>query len=99
MSKIETPPLCIADDATFWPWRTWTEFARLTSAEKAGITIIVPIAGFADWGLGHALDTEELNLEQVKWVVLMVLSCQPGQEAACARMEDLLYELPGLTPH
>jgi len=46
-----------------------------------------------------ALDTEELNLEQVKWVVLMVLSCQPGQEAACARMEDLLYELPGLTPH
>ena len=26
-----------------------------------------------------ALDTEELSLEQVKWVVLMVLSCQPGR--------------------
>jgi Smg protein len=46
-----------------------------------------------------ALDTEELNLEQVKWVVLMVLSCQPGEEAACERMEDLVYELPGLIPH
>ena len=46
-----------------------------------------------------ALDNEELDLEQVKWVVLMVLSCQPGEEAACERMEDLVYELPGLIPH
>ncbi len=46
-----------------------------------------------------ALDTEELNLEQVKWVVLMVLSCQPGEEVACERMEELVYELPGLIPH
>ncbi len=28
-----------------------------------------------------ALDNEELSLEQVKWVVLMVLSSQPGEEA------------------
>ena len=46
-----------------------------------------------------ALDTDELSLEQVKWVVLMVLSCQPGEEAACERMEELVYELPGLIPH
>ncbi len=46
-----------------------------------------------------ALDTEELDLEQVKWVVLMVLSCQPGQEAACERMEDLVYALPEQVPH
>jgi Smg protein len=46
-----------------------------------------------------ALEAEELSLEQVKWIVLMVLSCQPGQEAACERMEDLVYELPGLVPH
>jgi Smg protein len=46
-----------------------------------------------------ALDTEELSLEQVKWVVLMVLSCQPGEEAACERMEDLVYELPAQVPH
>jgi Smg protein len=46
-----------------------------------------------------ALDNEELGLEQVKWVVLMVLSCQPGEEAACERMEDMVYELPAQVPH
>jgi Smg protein len=46
-----------------------------------------------------ALEAEELSLEQVKWVVLMVLSCQPGEQAACERMEDLLYELPIQVPH
>jgi Smg protein len=32
-----------------------------------------------------------VDLEQVKWVVLMVLFSQPGQEAAYSRMEDLLF--------
>jgi Smg protein len=39
-----------------------------------------------------ALDVEELDLDQVKWVVLMVLSSQPGQELAYARMEDLVFD-------
>jgi Smg protein len=39
-----------------------------------------------------ALDADDLDLEQVKWVVLMVLSSQPGQEQACARMEDLVFD-------
>lgn len=39
-----------------------------------------------------ALDTEDIGVEQVKWVVLMVLFSQPGQEAAFARMEDLVFE-------
>jgi creatinine amidohydrolase len=61
----EPTPLCLADEATFWPWRTWTDFARLTAAEKAGTTAIVPVAGMADWGLGHALDAEEQVLMAV----------------------------------
>jgi Smg protein len=36
-----------------------------------------------------ALDSDELDVEQLKWVVLMVLSSQPGQERAFARLEDL----------
>jgi creatinine amidohydrolase len=55
-------PLCIADDATFWPWLTWTDFARMTADERAATTVIVPVAGLADWGLGHAFDAEELVL-------------------------------------
>lgn len=39
-----------------------------------------------------ALDIEEFNLEQLKWVILMVLFNQPGQEAAFAWMEDLVYD-------
>jgi len=46
-----------------------------------------------------ALDTEELDLEQVKWVVLMVLSSQPGQELAYSRMEDLVFDVPSHEPH
>jgi Smg protein len=39
-----------------------------------------------------ALDADEIDIEQVKWVVLMVLFSQPGQEQAYQRMEDLVFE-------
>ncbi len=46
-----------------------------------------------------ALDADELDTEQLKWVVLMVLSSQPGQEQAFARMEDLALESAAYPPH
>ena len=46
-----------------------------------------------------ALDVEDLTPEQVRWVVLMVLSSQPGQEAACARMETLVYDADSSATH
>jgi Smg protein len=39
-----------------------------------------------------ALDAEQIDIEQVKWVVLMVLFSQPGQESAYLRMEDLVFD-------
>ena len=39
-----------------------------------------------------ALDNEEITLEDLKWVVLMVLFSQPGQEANFAWMEDLMFD-------
>ena len=39
-----------------------------------------------------ALETPGINVEQIKWVVLMILFSQPGQELAYARMEDLVFE-------
>ncbi|MDH5358270.1 MAG: DUF494 family protein [Gammaproteobacteria bacterium] len=39
-----------------------------------------------------ALDADEIDLEQMKWVVLMVLFYQPGHEIAYAWMEDLVFE-------
>ncbi len=39
-----------------------------------------------------ALDSDEIDLDQVKWVTLMVLFNLPGQEAAYAWMEDLVFD-------
>ncbi len=39
-----------------------------------------------------ALDTPDIDVDQIKWVVLMVLFSQPDQEAAYARMEDLVFD-------
>ena len=39
-----------------------------------------------------ALEGHHIDLDHLKWVILMVLFNQPGQEAAYAWMEDLLYE-------
>ncbi len=39
-----------------------------------------------------ALGPGDIDVEQIKWVVLMVLFSQPGQETAFARMEDLVFE-------
>lgn len=38
-----------------------------------------------------ALDSPQITVEEMKWVVLLVLMNRPGQEAAFAHMEDLVY--------
>jgi len=39
-----------------------------------------------------ALESEDVDLEDLKWVILMVLFNQPGQEASYAWMEDLVFD-------
>ena len=39
-----------------------------------------------------ALNDESISLENLKWIVLMVLFSQPDEEIAFARMENLVYE-------
>jgi Smg protein len=39
-----------------------------------------------------ALEAEEIDLDQLKWVILLVLFNQPGREQAYAWMEDLVYD-------
>ena len=38
-----------------------------------------------------ALDNDETDIEQTKWVVMMVLFSQPGRQDVFAQMEDLVY--------
>ena len=46
-----------------------------------------------------ALDDGDIDLEVLKWVVLMVLFSRPGQEEACAWMENLLFDSPQRLTH
>ena len=46
-----------------------------------------------------ALETDAIDLEQLKWVVLMVLFNQPGRESVSAWMEDLVFESAGERLH
>jgi Smg protein len=40
-----------------------------------------------------ALEHDDMSLEKLKWIVLMVLLSQPGEEVAFSRMEDIVYDL------
>jgi len=39
-----------------------------------------------------ALDADDFDLQQLKWVILLVLFSRPGQEEAYAWMEDLVFD-------
>jgi len=40
------------------------------------------------------LDTQYFSMDDLKWVILMVLFNVPGQENAYSQMEDLIFEEP-----
>ena len=63
MTHYSTPPLCTADDGTFWAWNSWPAFASWADRDRT--LVVIPLAGMADWGLGHALDAEETVLMAV----------------------------------
>lgn len=46
-----------------------------------------------------ALGDPAVDLEKLKWVVLMVLFSRPGEEEACAWMESLLFDGPRPLAH
>jgi Smg protein len=46
-----------------------------------------------------ALDSDEPDTEQLKWVVLMVLSSQPGHEQAVERLGGFVAEVRINAPH
>src|SRR5262245_16281336 len=56
----ESPLSSLADlpEAILWSRRTWTEFSRLQAPETH--MVILPVFGFAGWGLGRPMDLEEI---------------------------------------
>ncbi len=77
---------------------TRQEQQRLT-LECRGYLLFLEQVGVLDAGTREivierlfALDTDEIDLDQMKWVVLMVLFFQPDRDVAYAWMEDLVFE-------
>ena len=46
------------DRETFWAHQSWPSLADRPDKEK--VIVVVPFVGYADWGLGHPLDLEEI---------------------------------------
>jgi Smg protein len=46
-----------------------------------------------------ALETEDFDMDQLKWVILMVLFNQPGAQEAYAWVEDLLFDSSSRSLH
>ena len=84
----------MADDATFWPWFSSPTLGSWPHREHT--VVVVPIAGMADWGLGHPLDAEEAVLTPIiqaasrllpsdrKALVLPPLRFVAGSDPSCA---------------
>ena len=89
-----TPALCVADDATFWPWLSSPAIGAWPDREAT--VVVMPLAGMADWGLGHPLDAEETVLTHLvrdacrlagadrKPLVLPPLRFAFGADSSCA---------------
>lgn len=100
LEVLDAPELEFAPDAfEAGAWRVFDmlECTRLTT-EARGFLHYLEQVGVLDAVLRErvierllALDDEVVDVEEVQWVVLLSLFRRPGQEAAFAQMEDLLY--------
>jgi len=74
------------------------ELAKLDT-EARGFLLFLEVVGVLDAEARElvidrvmALEADDIDLEQLKWVVLMVLFNQPEQEQAFVWMEDLVMD-------
>ena len=86
--------------AAFTSMRIYTfDEERKLNAECRGFLYFLEHTGVLD-GISReliidrvlALESDELDLSQLKWIILMVLFNQPGQEQAFVWMEDLVMD-------
>ncbi len=101
------PGIRLNTDAARQATRVYAELEiRKIDLESRGFLMFLEQAGILD-PMGRelvidrlmALETDEIDLDQLKWVVLMVLFNQPGQEEAFIWMEDLVMDEMGGALH
>lgn len=100
-------PAAALDPAELGPVRLWADVEELKLDQTCrGFLMMLEVNGLLDANQRElvidramALDQEEVDLEDLKWVVLMVLFNQPGAEAAYAWMESQMFEGGGEAVH
>ena len=77
------------------------EECQLLDVESRGFLMFVEQVGVIDSTTREmvidrlmALEKAEISLDDLKWVILMVLFNVPGKEQAYAQMEDLIFDEP-----
>ena len=96
-ARQETPVMVLNEESSYRIF-TAPELAKLDVQcrgfllflEQAGVLISETRELVIDRVM--ALETDEIDLTQLKWIILMVLFNQPGEEEAYAWMEDLMFE-------
>lgn len=80
-------------DSVLWSSRSWPEFATLSSPERQ--LVLLPVFGFADWGLGRSIDLEET----LGCGVLRAMLAADSQRAATLSILPPLRFALGPYPH
>lgn len=95
MSASSPPLSLLADlpDAVLWSSRSWADFARLP--EPKSHLALLPVCGFADWGLGRPLDLEETL---GAGVLRALLAADPARVTTLSVLPPLRFVL-GPYPH
>ena len=82
------------------PIRIYTDYEQeQLDVECRGFLLFLEQSGILDPDtrelvIDRALALEDVDIgeEELKWIALVVLVNQPGQESACAQMENLVYD-------
>lgn len=97
-SLIDRPSLPLPVNPRSYRIYVDTEMDRL-DVECRGFLLLLEQGGILDPETREgvidrvmALETDEIDLHQLKWIILMVLFNQPGHEEAYAWMEDLVFD-------
>ncbi|MGM3172725.1 DUF494 family protein [Dickeya lacustris] len=98
LQEGQTPPLALASDPLAVRIYTAEEEQRLDADCRGFLLFLEQIKVLSletrEMVIDRvmALETQDFDLEDLKWVILMVLFNVPGCENAYQQMEDLLFE-------
>jgi Smg protein len=97
-SLVDRPPAALPVNPRACRIYVPAELARL-DVECRGFLLFLEQSGILDpetrervIDRAMALDADEIDVYELKWIILMILFNQPGQEEACAWMEDLVFD-------